>query len=65
MLERLRQARIDANLTQEEVARLLDVRQTLVSKMETGERRIDPIELQELADLYKKSVTELLPSGSE
>ncbi len=27
-----------------------------VSKIETGERRIDPLELQELADLYGKPI---------
>ncbi len=62
MLERLRRARVEADLTQEDVARLLGVRQTLVSKMETGERRVDPIELQELAELYGMAVTELIPS---
>ncbi len=62
MIERLRQARIEAKLTQEAVAELLGVRQTLVSKMETGERRVDPIELQELADLYEKDVTDFIPA---
>ncbi len=62
MLERLRRARVEADLTQEDVARLLGVRQTLVSKIETGERRVDPIELRELAELYGKPLADLIPS---
>ena len=52
MLSRLRQARLDAGLTQAQVAEKLGVRQTLVSKVELGERRIDPIELRRFAELY-------------
>ena len=54
MLERLREARLAARLTQEAVAERIGVRQTLVSKMELGERRIDVVELAELAKLYEK-----------
>lgn len=56
LLLRLREARLAAGLTQEKVATTLGVRQKYISKIETGERRIDPIELQELADLYGKPV---------
>lgn len=61
LLKRLRQARLEAHLTQEDVAVRLGVRQNFVSKMETGERRIDPVEFAELAELYGKEVTDLLP----
>ena len=60
MLERLREARRAAKLSQEEVAERLGVRQTFVSKIELGERRIDPIELEELAELYGTAITDLL-----
>jgi transcriptional regulator with XRE-family HTH domain len=53
-LGRLRQARMDAALTQEEVARLLGRPQTWVSKCELGERRVDFVELVEFARLYRK-----------
>ena len=56
MLERLRQARLDAKLTQEEVGKRLGIRQTLVSKMELGERRLDPVELARFAAVYGKPV---------
>jgi transcriptional regulator with XRE-family HTH domain len=57
MLARLRQARLDAKLTQEEVGKRLGIRQNLVSKMELGERRLDPVELARFAAVYGKSVT--------
>ncbi|MBZ5563616.1 MAG: helix-turn-helix domain-containing protein [Acidobacteriia bacterium] len=53
-LERLRQARHDAGLTQVDVARRLRRPQSFISKCESGERRIDVIELEELARLYEK-----------
>jgi len=57
MLERLREARLAAELTQEDVAERLGVPQNFVSKLERGERRIDPIELAELAELYAKDLS--------
>lgn len=63
-LERLRQARLDAGLTQEDVASRLGVRQNFVSKMETGERRIDPVELAELAELYGRAVGWFVEEGN-
>ena len=44
----LRRARNDAELTQAELAARLDQPQSFVSKYETGERRIDFIELREI-----------------
>jgi transcriptional regulator with XRE-family HTH domain len=57
LLARLREARKEADLSQEEVAASLGVKQKFVSKIETGERRIDPVELQELAKLYGKPIS--------
>lgn len=54
MLARLKQARIEAGLTQEEVAKRLKVEQTFVSKSELGDRRVDVIELMDFAKLYRK-----------
>jgi transcriptional regulator with XRE-family HTH domain len=56
-LEKLRQARNDAGLTQKEVAKLLEKPQSFISKIETGERRLDFVELQELTKLYRKPLT--------
>ncbi|CAG9235641.1 hypothetical protein PSP6_690019 [Paraburkholderia tropica] len=41
----IRQTRIDAGLTQQDVAQRLGATQTFVSKCERGERRLDLIEL--------------------
>ncbi len=56
-LTRLREARRAAGLTQAEVAAKLRRPQSFVSKCESGERRVDMVELQEMAQLYKKDLT--------
>jgi transcriptional regulator with XRE-family HTH domain len=53
-LRRLRQAREEANLTQVEVARKLSQPQSYVSRCESGERRVDAVELTDFALIYKK-----------
>jgi DNA-binding transcriptional regulator YiaG len=55
-LVRLRAARTSAGLTQVEVAKHLGVPQSFISKCESGERRVDVVELQALAALYKKTL---------
>jgi transcriptional regulator with XRE-family HTH domain len=48
----LRDLRLARNLRQEDLAERLGVNQTLVSKVERGERRLDLVELQQyLAEL--------------
>lgn len=54
LLERLRDARHEAGFTQVDVAERFGVPQNFVSKVERGERRIDPTELAEFAELYGK-----------
>ncbi len=56
-LHRLRQAREDAGLTQVQVARTLRRHQSFVAKCESGERRVDVVELLDFAKLYKKPLT--------
>lgn len=53
-LIRLRAARSEAGLTQEQAAQLLRKPQSYISKSESGERRIDIVELTELARIYGK-----------
>lgn len=52
--KRLIVARESAGMTQREAARLLDRSQSFVAKSESGERRVDVIELQEFARVYGK-----------
>lgn len=56
MVERLRKAREKAGLTQDRVAEELGKPQSFVSKVENGERRIDPVELCYFAALYGKPI---------
>lgn len=53
-LAKLRQARKEAGLSQVEVAKALRRPQTFVSKFELGERRLDFVEVEILAELYGK-----------
>lgn len=52
--ERLKQARIEAGLGQIEVAKKLGRTQSYLSKIESGQRRFDVLQLKEFAKLYKK-----------
>lgn len=56
MLQRLRDARHEAKLTQVEVGKKLHKPQAYVSKIERGERRVDVVELDEFAKLYQKAL---------
>ncbi|QNI35848.1 helix-turn-helix transcriptional regulator [Edaphobacter sp. 4G125] len=55
ILERLIVARQEAGLNQKEVSAKLGFSHSFLSKCETGERRIDVMELLQLAELYGKS----------
>lgn len=56
-LGRLRRAREAAKMTQVEVAQALGKRQTYVSKCELGERRVDFVELEDFAAVYRKPLS--------
>ena len=63
-LERLRAARLEAGLTQAEVARSLGRPQSFVSKSENGERRVDAVEFADLAILYGKAMEDIATAES-
>ncbi len=56
-VEKLRNARIDSGLTQIEVAKKLKRPQSHVSNVESGQQRVDIVELQRFAKIYKKDIT--------
>jgi len=60
---RLKQARVKARLTQAEAARKLGRPQSFVSKCESGERRVDVVELKAFARLYSVPTTFFLESS--
>ncbi len=53
----LRRARLEAGLTQAEAAKRLGRSQSYISKCESGERRVDFVELVEFARAYGKSMS--------
>ena len=59
-LKRLRESRLAKGLTQVRVAKALGKPQSFVSKIEHGERRLDPLELKALAKLYRVSLDRLV-----
>ena len=50
----LKKARQESGLDQEQVAKLIRRTQSHVSKVESGQRRIDIVALKEFARVYKK-----------
>ena len=54
IVERLKTARIEAGLSQVEIAKSLGKTQSYISKIESGQRRFDVLQLKEFAKLYKK-----------
>ena len=56
IVERLKLARLQAGLGQVEVAKKLGRTQSYISKIESGQRRFDVLQLKEFAQLYKKSL---------
>lgn len=54
IVERLKQARLEAGFGQVEVAEKLGRTQSYVSKIESGQRRFDVLQLKEFARVYRK-----------
>lgn len=52
----LRKARLEKQLDQKTVAKRLGRSQSYISKLESGQRRIDLVQLKELASVYKKTL---------
>jgi transcriptional regulator with XRE-family HTH domain len=53
---RLRTARLDAGLTQIQVAKKLRRPQSHISNIESGQQRVDIIELKRFAKMYGKDI---------
>ena len=56
LVKQLKKARREAGLSQEQVANLLHRTQSYVSKIESGQRKIDIIQLKKFAKIYKKDI---------
>lgn len=60
LLDLLREIRGEAGLHQADLARLLGKPQSFVSKYETGERRLDILELRQICGALKVSLQEFV-----
>lgn len=58
IIQKLRDARLSAGLTQTQAAGKLNKPQSYISKIERRERRIDVVELKQLLKVYKTGMGE-------
>lgn len=54
---RLKEAREYLELSQDEVARVLGIPRSAISMIEAGQRKVDALELKQLADLYQRAIS--------
>lgn len=57
IVARLKKARLAAGLKQIDVAKKLRKQQSYISRCESGDHRLDVIELETFAELYKKPLS--------
>lgn len=55
-IERMKKARLESGLRQIEVAKRMKRPQSYISRVESGEYRLDILEVKNFAKLYRKSV---------
>ena len=61
LVRRLREARKKAHITQEELADYLSVPQSVVSRLEAGQRKVSALELRDLSELLHIPMERLVP----
>jgi transcriptional regulator with XRE-family HTH domain len=59
-IQKLRKAREDAGLKQIDVAKKLRRPQSYISRVESGEYRVDVLEMKKFAEIYKKDINYFL-----
>jgi len=60
LLTQLKKARKESYLKQAVIAKMIGRYSSYISKIESGDRRIDVIELNELAEVYNKKLSYFL-----
>ena len=61
IIQQLKKARQESNLEQKKVAKLLIKTQSFISKIESGQRRVDLVQLKDFAKIYKKPLSYFIP----
>ncbi len=61
LVRRIRKARLQSGLTQVEVAEELGLPQSVISRLEAGQRKLSAIELCDLAELFGIPMEQLVP----
>lgn len=60
IIVRLKNARLEAGFSQQYIANKLAKPQSYISKIESGERRLDVAEIKKFADIYKKDISNFI-----
>ncbi|MCX6791750.1 MAG: helix-turn-helix transcriptional regulator [Candidatus Gottesmanbacteria bacterium] len=56
LIQKLKSARLSAKLDQKTAAKRLNKSQSYISKMESGQRRIDLVQLKQIAQAYSRNI---------
>ena len=56
IIEKLKKARVEAGLDQVEVAKKLNKTQSYISKIESGQRKVEALQLKKFAKIYNKDI---------
>ena len=59
-IERMKKAREETGLRQIDVAKKMKRPQSYISRVESGEYRLDILEVKEFARIYKKNIDDLI-----
>ena len=63
LVRRIREARLESSLTQAEVADELGLPQSVISRLEAGQRKVSAIELRDLSELLGIPMERLVPKA--
>lgn len=60
LVKKLIKARLEAGLRQEDIAKQMNVTQSYISKLESGQRKIDLVTLKKISTKYNKDLSYFL-----
>ncbi|MDD3139510.1 MAG: helix-turn-helix transcriptional regulator [Lachnospiraceae bacterium] len=60
LFERLKSVRMELHLSQDYIAKYMDLNRTAIVEIESGKRKVSSEELRKFSDLYKISADDLL-----